>query len=101
MTNKGTKEVEEKHPAEAKYLLSVDGKKCYLKAITRVVTEKALGLMMPIGGEPRLITAGEVILNSCWLEGDEEIRKNEELLVEACLQCVELIERKKGTIKKL
>ena len=90
-----------KVPKGAKYMLSIDDKVVYLKGLSRVVLEKALGLMVPLNGEPKLVTAGEVILNACWIEGDEEIRKDEELLVEACLQCCELIERKNASIKKL
>lgn len=88
-------------PKGAKYELNVEGKTVYLKAISRPVLETALGMIMPVVGSPRLITAGETILNACWLDGDEEIRKDDELLAEACLQCVSLIERKNATLKKL
>ena len=72
-----------------------------MKPISRVVMEQALGLIMPITGSPRLITAGEMILNSCWIDGDAEIRENEDLYCEACLNAVSLIERKTSSLKKL
>jgi len=88
-------------PQGAKFELEIEGLKCYLKGISRPVMEQALGLIMPTSGAPRLITAGELILNSCWVGGDEEIRKNDDLLMEACLKAVELIERKESSLKKL
>ena len=88
-------------PAGAKFELNVEGKIAYLKPVPRHVLETAMGLIMPTHGAPKLITAGEVILNACWVSGDEEIKKNEDLLVEACLQAVSLIERKEASLKKL
>ena len=80
-------------PAGAKYCLEIEDKKCYLKGMSRPILETALGLIMPTNGTPKLITAGEMILNRVE-GGDEEIRKDDELLSEASLKCVELIERK-------
>lgn len=93
-------------PKGAKFELTIEGLegqefKAYLKPINRVIMETALGLIMPISGTPKLITAGELILNACWLEGDDEIKKDEDLFCEACLQAVSLIERKNATLKKL
>jgi len=88
-------------PTGAKYVLEIEGYKCYLKSITRPVMEQALGFVMPLTGSPKLITAGEMILNACWLDGDPEIRSNEDLYCEACLNAVQLIERKNSTLKKL
>lgn len=88
-------------PVGAKFELEIEGKKAYLKSISRPVMEQALGLIMPTSGAPRLITAGELILNSCWVGGDEDIKKDESLMIEACLKAVELIERKESSLKKL
>jgi hypothetical protein len=88
-------------PVGAKFELNIEGKKAYLKAVPRHVLETAMGLIMPTHGAPKLITAGEVILNACWISGDEEIRTDNDLLVEACLQSVSLIERKEASLKKL
>ena len=94
-------EKENNVPAGAKFELEIEEKKCYLKGITRPVMEQALGLIMPTSGAPRLVTAGEMILNACWVGGDEEIKKDEDLFIEACLKAVELIERKESSLKKL
>lgn len=94
-------EKENNVPVGAKFKLEIEEKVCYLKGITRPVMEQALGLIMPTSGAPRLVTAGEMILNACWVGGDEEIRKDEDLFIEACLKAVELIERKESSLKKL
>lgn len=91
----------EQIPNGAKYVLEIEGKKCYLKAITRPVMEQALGLIMPLTGSPKMITAGELILNACWIDGDAEIKSDPELYVDACLNAVQLIERKQSFLKKL
>lgn len=95
------KEMKQVAPRGAKYVLEIDEYKAYLKPINRAVLETALGMIMPVHGSPKLITAGEMILNSCWIDGDEIIKTDDELLIEACLQCVGLIERKSAQIKKL
>jgi hypothetical protein len=92
-------------PTGTKFQLEIednDGtmKTCFLKSISRPIMERALGLIMPITGAPKLITAGEIVLTGCWISGDEEIRTNEELKIEACLKVIELIERKNSTLKK-
>ena len=98
---KAEKKAVNEAPKGAKFVLEIEGKTAYLKPISRATMEVAMGLIMPTHGNPKLITAGEVILNSCWISGDEEIRKDEDLLIEACLQAVALIERKESSLKKL
>lgn len=76
--------------------------KCQLSAIGRDVLEVVIGLIMPTGGEkPQYLKAGEIILNSCWITGDEEIRKDEQLLIAASMSAYKLFELKKTTLKKL
>lgn len=43
----------------------------------------------------------EIILNNCWIEGDEEIRTNDAYFLGAAAQIAELIEVKKATLEKL
>lgn len=76
--------------------------KCQLTELNRQVLEIVIGLIMPTAGEkPQYLKAGELILNSCWCSGDEEIRKDEQLLISACMQAYKLFELKKTTLKKL
>lgn len=92
-------------PAGAQYVIEVEheGKplKAYLKKMNRQTMEAVLGLTMAISGPPQYIRAGEVILNNCWVGGDDEIRKNEDLLVPAAMQAYRLVEVKNAELKKL
>lgn len=75
---------------------------CKIKnEITRDSLEECLGLIAPTRGNPRPLTAGRIMLNEAWVEGDAEIKKNEELLVAACLACYHLVKVKGGNLKKL
>jgi len=91
---------------QAKYEISVfddDGKeyKCQLSQMSRAVLEVVIGLIMNINAPPQYLKAGEIILNSCWVSGDSEIRENEQLLISASMQAYKLFELKKSTLKKL
>lgn len=81
-----------------------DGKKytCKLKKeVSRDTLEDALGLIRPNAGNPLPLTAGRLILKECWIEGDEEIKTDDELLIPACLAAYNTIEEKEGSLKKL
>lgn len=94
-----------KAPSNAKYELEIEGTEgnhiVFLSSIPRHILERALGLIMPMNGAPKMITAGEAILLGCWVGGDEVVKTDPDLFSEACLKCLELIERKNSTIKKL
>lgn len=90
----------------AKHELSVfddDGKeyKCQLSDVDRNTLEIVIGLIMPTTGSPKLITAGEMILNTCWVSGDDEIKNNEQLKIAACLSAIKIYEVKKTNLRKL
>lgn len=99
------KKTTETIPVGAKYVIEVEHEdktlKCYLKPISRQTMEIVLGLTMAVSGPPQYIRAGEVILNACWVGGDDEIRKNDDLLVPAAMQAYRLVEVKNAELKKL
>lgn len=76
--------------------LSVDGKSCYLKNPTR----KALGYAS-MAGKDNPMKFNEVILNECWLGGDEEIRTDDTLFLSVSGKIAELIEIKEASLEKL
>jgi hypothetical protein len=76
--------------------ISVDGKSCYLKQPNR----KDMGYAA-MAGKENPIKFNEVILNACWLGGDEEIRTNDMLFMSASSQIASLIELKEATLEKL
>tara|TARA_R100001244_G_scaffold40790_2_gene36681 strand:+ start:7282 stop:7650 length:369 start_codon:yes stop_codon:yes gene_type:complete len=86
--------------SNVKYQLVVENKTCYLKKLDRETLEVALGYLMPTRGNPKPITSGERIINTCWVSGDTEIRSDEDLFVTACLQAAEIIDNKSSFLKK-
>lgn len=85
----------------AAFELEIDGYKCKLRKIDRATLKVVYSKMLKASGEMNLIDTGEIILNTCWLEGDKEIKENDDLWLAACLKCVELIEQKEASLKKL
>lgn len=77
------------------YKCEIDGK------IKRDTLELALGLIRPNMGLPRPLTAGKEILFENWIDGDEEIKTNDELLVAACTACYYLVNMKGSKLKKV
>ncbi len=87
--------------AKSEYSITVEDKICWLKKIDRATLEVALGLIMATTGQPQYIRAGEIILLNCWVNGDEEIKKDDKYLIPACLQAYELIQLKEASLKKI
>jgi hypothetical protein len=85
----------------AAYELEVGGYTCKLRKIDRATLKVVYSKMMKATGEMNLLDTGEIILETCWLEGDKEIKQNDDLWVGACLKCVELIDQKEASLKKL
>ncbi len=85
---------------EILYQLVVENKICYLSKLGRETLEPALGYLMPTRGNPMPVTSGELIVNTCWVSGDAELRSDEDLFVATCLQAAEIIENKSSFLKK-
>lgn len=78
------------------FIIEVENKKCYLKKPDR----KTLSFAM-VGAEANPFQPAEVILENCWLGGDEVIKTDDSLFLAAAGQIDELIDIKEATIKKL
>jgi len=79
----------------------VDDKYCLLRKPDRNTYETALGLITPIGDRaPKFVTAGQRILQACWLDGDKDILSNDELLVAFAMQAIGLVQIAGGVLKK-
>ena len=78
------------------FQVEVDGRVAYLKRPDR----KVLGAAA-VTGKSDPMKYNEVILNNCWLEGDEEIRTNDAMFLGVSAQLAETIEIKEATLKKL
>jgi hypothetical protein len=92
-------------PKGAAYLITVgegdNQKRAYLKKPNRATMEIVLGLTMSVSASPQYIRAGEIILTNCWIEGDEEIKTNDDFLIPAAMQAFRAVEMEKGELVKL
>lgn len=70
--------------------------KCYLKEPGRDDLRPVLAVL---GHDS--IRANEILLASCWIEGDERIKTDDYLFFQASPLLAGLIQNKLGTIKKL
>lgn len=78
------------------YQLEVDGKSCYLRQPDRKIIAMARAM-----SEGDYISAQEIILDACWLEGDEEIKTNDTLFLNIASKLEGLIEEKESVLKKI
>lgn len=78
------------------FQVSVEGKTAYLKKPDR----RALGAAAVVGKSDPM-KYNEVLLNNCWLGGDEEIKTDDALFLGVSATLSELIEIKEAELKKL
>ncbi|MDR3326912.1 MAG: hypothetical protein LBT04_02070 [Prevotellaceae bacterium] len=78
------------------FSVQVDGSICYLKKPDRS-TFKAIASI----GQSDPVRANEVLLNDCWLGGDETIKTDDEKFFGVSSQIAGLIEIKQAELKKL
>lgn len=78
------------------FSISVEDKICYLKRPDR----KTLGFASQAGTTDPF-KFNEVILNNCWLGGDEEIKTNDAYFLAICPHLAEVVEFKKAELVKL
>ena len=85
----------------AVYELEVEGKKCLLSEIDLKTLEIVLGYLGAMNGRPQMITAGSIILENCWVSGDEELKTDDKYKAAACIAACGLVEVKQSTLKKI
>jgi len=78
------------------FKFDVDGKTAYLKKPSRKVLSYASGVATT---DP--MKFNELILNDCWLAGDEEIKTDDSLFLAASSKMAQLIEVKEAELVKL
>lgn len=79
------------------YMVELEGgKRCYLHRPDR----KTLGYASSVGTK-NPIKFNEIMLNGCWIDGDEEIKTDDQLFLSASAQIAELIEVQEATLVKL
>ncbi len=83
-----------KHPKS--HILTVGDKHCFLNPMNRQIIAMAKDLSK--GDEVETI---EMILENCWIEGDEEIKTDDDYFIPAMASVKELFNLKTSTLKKL
>lgn len=86
------------------YEITVDGKTATLSKPNRATLKIVLSKIS--GGNPNYIEAGEILLKTCWVDGDPALKdfasdENAELNLSACLAAVGLVQLKNSDLKKL
>lgn len=78
------------------FMIEVEGKKCYLKKPDR----KTLSAANAVGANDPYLH-NEIVLNSCWLGGDEEIKTDFDLFLAAQNELHKMINVKTAELKEL
>lgn len=92
MDQKHINELKAKHGTI--YEITVDGRSC----IVRKPNRKDLSYIAAVSNPVQMT---ETLLNQLWLEGDEEIRQDDDLFLAAAAKLGELVQVKEAEIKKL
>ena len=77
------------------YLIEVEDKAC----VVRKPNRKDLSFAMLLKDDP--IKFNETLLNNLWIEGDAEIKANDDYFLAVSSQLGELLQIKEATLKKL
>lgn len=86
---------------KAAYEIEVEGFSCRLSKPTRQTLKVVYAKMLKADGSLNLLEGGEIMLNSCWIDGDKEIKEDDDLFLSACMAACQLIEIKEASLKKL
>jgi len=76
--------------------------KCTInETIDRDTLELCMALIRPHTGNAKALTAGYNILEKNWVDGDDEIKKIDELKIAASTACYHLVNMKGSSLKKV
>lgn len=75
---------------------TAEGKSCFLKKPSRQTISAA-----SVVGKNNPMKYNEILLNGCWIEGDEELKTDDGLFLGVSQILADLIEIKEGELKKL
>jgi len=78
------------------FKLQVEDKVCYLRTPDRKTMSYAASVATK---DP--LKFNEILLNNCWLGGDEEIRTQDSLFLAASSKIAEIIQIKEASLEKL
>ena len=78
------------------FVLRVEDKKCYLKTPDRKTMSYAASVATK---DP--LKFNEILLNNCWLGGDDEIKTDDSLFLAASSKLSDIISIKEASLEKL
>ncbi len=91
------KQIEEwKNKYGSVYKIEVDGRIAYLRSPSR----KVIGYASSVGQKDPM-KFNEMLLNNCWLAGDEKIKTDDSLFMGVAAKLADIIEVKEATLEKL
>jgi hypothetical protein len=88
-------QLKKKHNLEEVHIIEVDGRIAYLKKPTRMI------LKMIESTAQTTYDEAEILLENCWLEGDEAIKTEDDLFYSSMALVLNLVTLKKARVKKL
>ena len=100
-TDKNGEKNSEKKKLTGKFEIEIEGFKCVLSKPNRFVIQAAMSKMTKTSGEMDMISAGEIVFNSCKETCDKEIEEDDSLLIAVFAQCAQLIEIKEAKLVKI
>ena len=78
------------------FLITVEDKEAYLRKPDRTVLAYAMQQ-----GQKSPLKMSEVLMNQCWLGGDEEMKTDDDLFIAASTKLDALVQIKDASLKKL
>ena len=85
------------------FVIEVEDKFAILMKPPRAIYGKAIGHMTPIPGmknDPDPVAAGIALVLGCWIDGDPEIKSDDDYLLPAAMQSLGLIKNKTASLEK-
>jgi hypothetical protein len=71
------------------------------KGIFKNPNRQVMGMAIKeMSGPLQAVGAGDVIIDNCWLGGDERIQTNEKIRTAACVHICQIVELYDGSVKK-
>lgn len=77
-----------------------NGLGCIIRKPNAKITGMVLNKLSNFNGEIDSVGAGKIILENCWVCGDQEVLDNPDFALFAGIQCVSTVKIMQGSIKK-
>ena len=82
------------------YTIKIGKYSCILREPTFDEYALATTAMITSTGQVNMAAAGKIIIQTCWIEGDEQIKKDDKLLFAASMKAASIINVQEAELKK-